>query len=58
MKKFGILIALLVMTASNANAGWGTYIWKHNGNSSTLQYCSYCWNGEELFLLALLRATS
>jgi len=45
MKKFGLLIALLVMTASSANAGYGTWQWKQSGNTSTLQYCSYCWNG-------------
>ena len=46
MKKFGLLIALLVMTASSANAGMGTWKWNHNGNSSTLQWCGYCWNGK------------
>ncbi len=46
MKKLGILAALLVMTASSANAGMGTWKWNHSGNSSTLQWCSYCWNGK------------
>jgi len=45
MKKLGILAVLLVMSASSANAGMGTWKWNHNGNSSTLQWCSYCWDG-------------
>ena len=44
MKKFGLLIALLVMTASSANAGQG--VWKTTPNiygGWDTSYCSYCY---------------
>ena len=31
---------------TSSHAGMGTWKWNHTGNSSTLQWCSYCWNGK------------
>jgi len=45
MKKIAMVIGILSVLATSANAGYGTYQWKSVGNTSTLQYCSYCWNG-------------
>ena len=45
MKKIAMVIGILSVLATSANAGYGTYQWKSIGNTSTLQYCSYCWNG-------------
>jgi len=46
MKKISMMVALITMLATSANAGMGTWKWVHNGNSSTLQYCGSCWNGK------------
>jgi|ETN01SMinimDraft_4_1059930.scaffolds.fasta_scaffold06056_1 hypothetical protein len=44
MKKIAMMVALITMLATSANAGYGAWQWVQNGNISTLQYCRYCWN--------------
>ena len=46
MKKITMMIALITMLATSANAGMGTWQWVGSGNTQTLQWCGGCWNGK------------
>ena len=46
MKKIAMMVALITMLATSANAGMGTWQWVSAGNTQTLQWCSMCWNGK------------
>ena len=46
MKKTLLVLGLLSLFITSSHAGMGTWKWNHTGNSSTLQWCSYCWNGK------------
>jgi len=46
MKKTILVLGLLSLFITSSHAGMGTWKWNHTGNSSTLQWCSHCWNGK------------
>ena len=49
MKKIAMMVALITMLATSANAGMGTWQWVGSGNTQTLQWCGGCWNSTYIY---------